>query len=222
MRLARRSSSRHDRAVLSLPSLPVAASAAGLPLKERADAARNRQRILDVATALIEERGIEHVSMADVAEAAQVGMGTLYRRFGDRAGLAIALLDSHTRELQDAAIFGPPPLGPGAPALDRLVAFGEAYLDLLDRHGALMVAAFAGDPRVRDSGASAFIATHLRVLLRQAAPMLDDEYASAALVQVLDPTLHLLLREGRGWEMERVRAGWRGLVAQLCAGASGA
>lgn len=203
----------------SLPSLPVALPGTpGLPLKERADAARNRKRILEVAAALIEDRGIDHVSMQDVAEAAQVGTGTLYRRFGDRAGLAIALLDEHTRELQDAVIAGPAPLGPGAPALDRLVAFGDAYLELLDRHGPLMVAAVRHDPRLRGSGAEAFVLTHLRVLLREAAPRLDDEYGAAALSQVLDPTLHLLLREGRGWEMERVRAGWRGLVGQLCGG----
>ncbi|HWT93982.1 MAG TPA: helix-turn-helix domain-containing protein [Solirubrobacteraceae bacterium] len=202
--------------MLSFPSLPVAASATGLPLKERADAARNRQRILEVATALIEERGIEHVSMADVAEAAQVGTGTLYRRFGDRAGLALALLDEHTRALQDTVILGPPPLGPGAPARDRLLAFGEAYLELMDRHGGLMVVAIATDPRARDSGASAFVLTHLRVLLAEAAPGLDGEYAAAALFQVLDPALHLQLREGRGWELERVLAGWRAFVARLC------
>lgn len=201
----------------SLPSLPVALpGTTGLPLKERADAARNRRRILEVAASLIEERGIEHVSMADVAEAAQVGMGTLYRRFGDRAGLAVALLDEHTREIQDAVISGPPPLGPGAPAVDRLLAFGDAYLDLLERHGPLMVAALVDELRLSDDGASAFAVTHLRVLLREAAPALDPDYGAAALFKVLDPGLHLLLREKWGWEMERVRAGWRGLVEQLC------
>src|SRR3954464_977924 len=98
--------------------------------KERADAARNRLRILSAAADLVGERGIEHVSMEDVARAACVGTGTLYRRFGDRAGLALALLDEHTREFQDALISGPPPLGPGAPAPERLRAFGAGYLNL--------------------------------------------------------------------------------------------
>ena len=53
--------------------------------------------------------------MEDVAHAACVGTGTLYRRFGDRAGLALALLDEQEREFQNALITGPPPLGPGAP-----------------------------------------------------------------------------------------------------------
>src|SRR6185436_535586 len=68
------------------------------------------------AAELVAERGIDRVSMDDVARAACVGTGTLYRRFGDRAGLALALLDDHTRAFQDALIAGPPPLGPGAPA----------------------------------------------------------------------------------------------------------
>ena len=78
--------------------------------RERADAARNRLRILEAAAELVDERGIDQVSMDDVARAACVGTGTLYRRFGDRAGLALALLDEHTREFQDALIAGPPPV----------------------------------------------------------------------------------------------------------------
>ena len=95
--------------------------------KERADAARNRQRILDAAGALVAEQGIEAVSMDDVARAACVGTGTLYRRFGDRAGLAFALLDEQTRDFQNALLSGPPPLGPGAPARERLKAFGAVW-----------------------------------------------------------------------------------------------
>src|SRR3954467_14290240 len=108
---------------------------------ERADAARNRQRILSAAADLVGERGIEHVSMDDVARAACVGTGTLYRRFGDRAGLALALLDEHTRDFQDTLIAGPPPLGPGAPAAERLRAFGAGYLGLLERHADLLAVA---------------------------------------------------------------------------------
>src|SRR4051794_4234839 len=94
--------------------LPLLDSGQAAP--ERADAARNRARILAAAAELVAERGIEHVSMDDVARAACVGTGTLYRRFGDRAGLALALLDEHTRAFQDALISGPPPPRPRSPA----------------------------------------------------------------------------------------------------------
>src|SRR3954468_11431835 len=114
------------------------------PPRVRADAARNRARILEVTSELVAEHGIEGVSMDDVARAACVGTGTLYRRFGDRAGLAFALLDEQTREFQNALIAGPPPLGPGAPASERLQAFGAGYIALLERHSALMAAAAPG------------------------------------------------------------------------------
>ena len=153
--------------IARVPDLPQ--NQDGPPARERADAARNRLRILEAAARLVDERGIEHVSMDDVARAACVGTGTLYRRFGDRAGLALALLDEHTREFQDALISGPPPLGPGVPAAERLRAFGEGYLDLVERHVELLVVA---EPpgRIVDGGPYALYATHLALLLREAAP----------------------------------------------------
>ena len=49
----------------------------------RADAARNRQKILDVAARLFAERGIE-VTLNDIAHEAGVGVGTVYRKFADK------------------------------------------------------------------------------------------------------------------------------------------
>jgi AcrR family transcriptional regulator len=184
--------------------------------RERADAARNRLRILAAAAALIDERGIECVSMEDVARAAEVGTGTLYRRFGDRAGLALALLDAHAVEFQDAMISGPPPLGPGAPAAERLRAFGDAYIDMLERHAALL--AVAVPPARAGEGPQAVYATHLAILLREAAPQLDAEFTAQALMATLDPAHHLRARVGLGWDLERVRAGWRAMVEALCGG----
>src|SRR5438552_5899646 len=88
--------------------------------QERADAARNRRKILEAAQALFAERGVGHVSMDDVARAACVGKGTLYRRFGDRASLAYALLDERERVLQEACTRGESPLGPDRPATSPL------------------------------------------------------------------------------------------------------
>ncbi|MRT44956.1 helix-turn-helix transcriptional regulator, partial [Xylella fastidiosa subsp. multiplex] len=83
----------------------------------RADAARNRARLLEAATRLIAEHGVAAVTMEGVAAAAQVGKGTVFRRFGDRTGLLMALLDHSARTLQADFMGGPPPLGPGAPPL---------------------------------------------------------------------------------------------------------
>ena len=79
--------------------------------QERGDAARNRALLLDAARRLIAERGADAVSMDDIAAAAGVGKGTLFRRFGSRAGLMMVLLDEDERANQEAFLFGPPPLG---------------------------------------------------------------------------------------------------------------
>ena len=181
--------------------------------RERADAARNRQRILVAAGELVASCGIEGVSMEDVAKAACVGTGTLYRRFGDRAGLAIALLDEQTREFQDALISGPPPLGPGVPAAERLQAFGAGYIELLERHSALMVAAAPSGREV--DGPHSLFATHLAILLREAAPELDARFTAEALLATLAPSHHLRMRHGLGYTVEQLVAGWCELTQTL-------
>src|SRR5262249_15009929 len=65
----------------------------GAAPRERADAARNRARALAAAEQLFAARGVTAVTMDDVATAAGVGKGTLYRRFKDKSGLAAALLN---------------------------------------------------------------------------------------------------------------------------------
>lgn len=141
------------------------------PPKERADAARNRAVVLDAAAALFREHGVDAVSMDAVAAAAGVGKGTLFRRFGDKAGLAVALLDEQERKLQDAILFGPAPLGPGAPQQSptpgqRLRAFIEAYLDYLLSHLDLVRMSETGSPGARYRiGAYRFWHRHVSLLL---------------------------------------------------------
>ncbi|HEU4703676.1 MAG TPA: helix-turn-helix domain-containing protein [Conexibacter sp.] len=188
---------------------------------ERADAASNRKRILAAASELFAQRGPDCVSMQDVAKAAGVGMGTMYRRFGDRAGLTFALLGERHLQLQEQLLRGAPPLGPGAPARERLHAFGRARIALLDDAEAamLLTTAEAGGATLR--GPDAAYRTHLAVLLRDAAPALDVEYAVNSLVMAFDARLHMHLRRERGWPLQRVQDGWCALAdAWLAAGGS--
>lgn len=70
---------------------------------ERADAQRNREAVLAAADALFAASSSPHsVSMDDIAAAAGVGKGTLFRRFGDRAGLIAAVITSRLEPLQRA------------------------------------------------------------------------------------------------------------------------
>jgi AcrR family transcriptional regulator len=59
---------------------------------ERRDAAENRQRILDAALKLFEQNGVEQVSMNQIAIEAQIGSGTLYRRYRNKSELCLDLI----------------------------------------------------------------------------------------------------------------------------------
>jgi AcrR family transcriptional regulator len=128
-----------------MADLPVAGDAR----PPRADAARNAERVLAAARRLFAERGVPGVTMSEVAEAAGVAKGTVFHRFGDRAGLARALVDDAERALQEELLRGPPPLGPGAPPRERLVAFLGALAELTVEHRALLVEVDSGLPGAR-------------------------------------------------------------------------
>lgn len=70
--------------------------------KERADSRRKRLRLLDAARRAVAEQGFE-VSAAEIAERAEVGVGTLYRRFGSKEALLEAALAETLIQVTDAA-----------------------------------------------------------------------------------------------------------------------
>ncbi|MDN3239622.1 TetR/AcrR family transcriptional regulator [Glycomyces tritici] len=175
------------------------------PPKERADAARNRAAILDAAARLFADQGVEAVSMDKVAAAAGVGKGTLFRRFGDKAGLAAALLDARERVLQEAVLSGPPPLGPGAPERDRLTAFADAYLDYALEYLPLVRMSETASPGARYRiGAYRFWHRHVAILLPRDE---DAEHTAHALLAMVDAELLTALLPELG--EERVRSGVR-------------
>jgi len=180
---------------------------------ERADAARNRERILCAARRLFDERGAGCVSMDEIAEAAGVGKGTLFRRFGSRASLAAAVLSDRESALQEGIIRGEPPLGPGAPPRERLIAFGEALLDTLEAHSELLLAAETGAVRFVHP-AYLVHRLHVALLLREADPACDAEMLADALLAALGADLFIHMRKVRGMSLERLKQGWTELLAR--------
>ncbi|MFF5468337.1 TetR/AcrR family transcriptional regulator [Streptomyces achromogenes] len=196
------------------PSLLEVGMAPGEP-GLRADAARNRARLLEAAARLIAEHGVAGVTMEAVAAAADVGKGTVFRRFGDRTGLLMALLDHSARRLQADFMGGPPPLGPGAPPLERLRAFGVAVLYRTAEQLDLQLAAQPDPARRFIHPAAGALRAHLTMLLRQTVPDGDCDLLAHTLLASLDPALiHHLTRQ---WEMpmERLEAAWLDLVARV-------
>lgn len=91
----------------------------------RADAERNRRRILLAAAEVFAERGL-HATMDEVAERAGVGVGTVYRRFPNRDELIQALFDERLDQfvaLADDGLTAPDPW-------EGLVAFLERSLEM--------------------------------------------------------------------------------------------
>lgn len=181
---------------------------------ERGDAVRNRARILSAARRLAEERGVDALTMDDVAKAAGVGKGTVFRRFTSRAGLMLALLDDDERTGQQAFMFGPPPLGPGAPPLDRLLAFGSARLHFVRTHRALL-SEINRNPQTRSNAPIAVHRTHVRMLLAAAATSGDLETQADALLALLDAD-YVDQQLDRGRTVESLADGWADLARRLC------
>jgi AcrR family transcriptional regulator len=183
---------------------------------ERADAARNRQRILCAAERMFAEQGVRCTSMDAIAAAAGVGKGTLFRRFGDRATLALAVLDRSEQVLQEAILRGPPPIGPGAPACQRLTAFGVAILDRLEAHSDLLLdaeLASAGSwVRSRPYGVHWL---HVHTLVEQARPTSDVDYLTDVLLGALSAQTFTNQRHVRQMELRRLKAGYRDLVFRM-------
>jgi AcrR family transcriptional regulator len=183
--------------------------------QERGDAARNRTLLLEAARRLITERGADAVTTDDIAAAAGVGKGTLFRRFGSRAGLMIVLLDEDEKVQQQAFLFGPPPLGPGAPPLERLIAYGRARLKFVKAHQALLSDANR-DPQMRFNAPATLHHRHVTVLLEEAATTGDLDAQATALTALLDPDyVHHQLTEG-GQTMKVLGDAWETLARKLC------
>jgi AcrR family transcriptional regulator len=182
------------------------------PLRERADAARNRRRVLAAAEELFATRDPRSVTMGQIARLAGVGRATLYRRFPDVASVALALLDEHERRLQHELIRGVPPLGPGADPADRLAAFYVAMTSLLDHHLHLALGAETGKARF-GTGAYGFWRAHVRAIL-VAATVPDPDALVDPLLAPLGPEVYAHQR-AQGISGQRITEGLVWLARRL-------
>lgn len=173
---------------------------------ERRDATRNRRRVLAAAQGLLSQSGVGAVDIRAVAQAAGVGVGTVYRRFGDKAGLCAALLDERERIFQERLLSGPAPLGPGAAPRERLVAFLHALADLTNDNLSLLRTLQGSTPGKRfHVGAYRAWRWHATILLREAAPSLDAEWFAELLLSPLAADLYHHQRYELGLAPEQLR-----------------
>jgi len=193
----------------------------GTPPAERADAARNRQHLLATARQMLAEQGADTLTMDALAERAGLGKGTVFRRFRTRAGIFAALLDDDERAFQHQVLAGAPPLGPGAPPLDRLIAYGRARTSFLIEHRDIARAALDSHQPVPAGSQSPLTHTHIRMLLGQINPGDTDlEMLALQLTAALDgPALLYLstadLAQTSPDIAERLAQSWHNLVRQI-------
>lgn len=108
--------------------------------KERRDAAANRVLILETAEQLFNEHGVPNVNMAEIAQAAGVGKGTLYRRFANKGELCLSLLDSQLRSFQDKQLAAfRQMMEEGTSYLSQLTHFLKALARFTERHMPLLI-----------------------------------------------------------------------------------
>ncbi|MEU5693996.1 helix-turn-helix domain-containing protein [Actinosynnema sp. NPDC020468] len=186
-------------------------------MAERSDAARNRLAILAAAERLIGERGLDRVCMEDVAAAAGVGKGTVFRRFGDREGLVQAVVAHGAQEwlAESEALL----TAGEVPAEERVVTFVGRLFDHVVARLPLIRALerVASDDSACDGNAT-LTQTRLATLIAQVNPGLDAHYAAHALLANLrgDVLHHLVAR--CGLPVDRVRSGVISLARALLVG----
>ncbi|MDQ0808366.1 AcrR family transcriptional regulator [Streptomyces sp. B3I7] len=181
----------------------------------RTDAAQNHNLLLNAAQRLARERGVKHLTMEEVATAAGVGKGTLFRRFGDRTGLLQAMLQRSEDTFQAAHLDNVDPVESRDQAVAQLRAFGIAAIRRYAKELELQMAAEPSpDQRYRRTPRRTY---HERVgvLIRLATPDADAELLSHALLSYLEPALIWHLNDQCGLSLQRLENGWLELVTRL-------
>ena len=170
--------------------------------KERADAQRNRQRLLAVATCLFREQGAAHVTMSAIAEAAGVGKGTLYRHFPDKSALILALLDADMQALQ-ARVFAS--LADPAPPIEKLRWFLEVAAQyVIDHLEFLLESAETSPEAIRLHPAHDWWRQTIHGLLRQIPTCAEPEIAADVLYLMLDVQTIRYQQHARHYSPERI------------------
>lgn len=178
----------------------------------RADAARNRDALLAAADRLFEAAtDPDQVSMDDVANAAGVGKGTLFRHFGDRARLVRALYDKRGERLRAAIATEQP----GDSPVDRAVALLHG-LARFKRDNRVLTLALENAGNGSPYRAESYETWHalLTALVAEARGPESADYLAHALLAAVRSDLVEHLRD---WPDERWEAGLTALARSVLA-----
>lgn len=180
----------------------------------RADARRNRERLLATAQSLFSQEGVDSVSMTAIAETAGVGKGTLYRHFTNKADLCNALLDEDMRALQGNVLtyFRE---HDEAPPLDKLNWFVAQVFQFVQRNRDLLLAQSDVGGIALDHAAHLWWRQTIVGLLSQVIPREHVAYSADVLYVMLDVRIIRFQQEALGYTDEQILAGLQRTVEQF-------
>lgn len=189
-----------------------------LPLEDkptRADAIRNRRRLLETAQRLFDAGQFAVITMSDIAKEAGVGKGTLYRHFNDKSDICHALLDQAIRDFQARTLERLS--APDTPA-EKLRWFLGEVVTYVDRHIVLLYEASQTTTRTElmQHPAHYWWRQTIAGLLEQMDPAGDRGYMVDLLYVMTDADTIRYLRQMQGYALERIIAGLWLTFERLC------
>ena len=191
--------------------------------RKRADAVANRKLILETAESLFREHGVENVTMSQIAAAAGVGKGTLYRAVANKGDLCLALMDSDMRRFQDHTFAHLNEIVEQS-AVARLEWFLDAMIRFFDLHAPMMLEAVGHglDLSVRSAlspnSLHGWFHTTVSLLVRQAqeegavSAESDPAHLADLILAPLNPRLFVHQRTAVGLSLDQISTQLRAFV----------
>lgn len=194
---------------------------------ERRDATEHRRRILEVARHLFAERGVDATSMHQIAMAAGIGQGTLYRRYAHKGELCMDLLrERHQQFVEEIATHYTATAT--SSALERLDGVLARFVAFLEEQGAMLGPVASTNNRdwqcneADNSQHFSFLHSPFYLWMHELfaglfaeavrqgeLPQLDIDFMADAILTTLHPMFYRLQRQERGFSPERILQGLR-------------
>jgi AcrR family transcriptional regulator len=194
---------------------------------ERRDAAEHRERVLEVARRLFAQQGVEAVSMHQIALAAGIGQGTLYRRYANKRELCLDLLREQYERFGEeiATLLAQASTAPVLERLESVLATMVLFLEEQGTMGGLVAGTERRDGPCNESAPSRhtvfqqtpwyrWLHELLAGLLTEAVERgelaaQDIPYTADAMLAALHPAVYRFQRQERGFSSERILQGLR-------------
>lgn len=189
--------------------------AAPAPRRPRRDARINRRHILGIAQLLFSRQGVAATSMNDIANAASVGKGTLYRHFAHKGEICFAIMQADVAAFQERV--GALISADDTPPLERLNILLVERIHLMEKHQPLFAAideAATDTRRTRPFRGAFGTWVHAQIVEllgvaveRGDLAALDRAFAADVILNAVSPALYHYQRHTCNYSVEQIVSG---------------